>query len=179
MTTTDDTARETISLDRMAFGLGRLISRQREFQRSLYGVAPIALEPGAKMEYLRTQSLALIDELHEALAETGWKPWATSQHVNVESFKGELVDVYLFFLNLMLAVEMNDGELMRLALAKQDKNVARQQQKYDGVSTKCPECKRAYDDVATRCYPPTGTGEFGRCADSGDMVTMRDMKAAV
>jgi hypothetical protein len=111
------------------------------------------MAPEARMEYLRTQSLALTDELHEALAETGWKPWATSNHINRDAYAGEMADTFIFLMNMMLVADITPTELLALVKAKQIKNRQRQDDGYDGVTTKCPGCKRAYDDEAVKCYP--------------------------
>lgn len=129
-----------------------LIIKQREFQqRILGGVAPFDLPDEPKMAYVREQALALLDEVHEALAETGWKSWATSNHINKVAFAGELADVYIFMMNLMLVAGVTPNDLFYLVNRKIDKNHARQDDGYDGVTTKCPGCKRAYDDDAVKC----------------------------
>lgn len=133
--------------------LGMMVRMQREFQCDLLGVAPVNLPDGQKMGYLREQALALIAEVHEALSETGWKSWASSNHVNTEAYKRELVDVWHFFMNLMLVVDMQPSELFSMYLEKNLVNRARQAEGYDGVSTKCPQCHRAYDDIAVNCTP--------------------------
>lgn len=130
---------------------------QRAFQARLHsGVFPADMPQVLRMSYLRTQALALTDELHEALAETGWKPWATSNHLNRDAYAGELADVFIFFMNLMLTADITPSELMDLVKAKQIKNMQRQDDGYDGVATKCPQCKRAYDDDAVSCHPASG-----------------------
>jgi dimeric dUTPase (all-alpha-NTP-PPase superfamily) len=106
-----------------------------------------------RMQAIRDNVLACTDELHEALAETGWKPWASSNHLNVEAFKSELVDAWHFFMNLMLHSGMTADDLYQGYVAKNRKNIQRQAEGYDGVSTKCPGCKRAYDDDAVSCHP--------------------------
>jgi NTP pyrophosphatase (non-canonical NTP hydrolase) len=132
---------------------------QRAFQARLHeGQFPASMSEVDRMEYLRTQSLALTDELHEALAETGWKPWATSNHINRDAYAGELADVFIFFMNLMLVADITPSELLALVKEKQTKNAKRQDDGYDGVTTKCPGCKRAYDDDAVKCFPGSNPG---------------------
>lgn len=126
---------------------------QRDFQARLLGMVPADLPDDKKMEYIREQAYALTDELHEATAETGWKSWATSNHINRDAYKGELADVFIFFMNLMLVAGITPSELLEMVKAKIAKNHKRQDDGYDGVSTKCPSCKRAYDDDAVGCYP--------------------------
>jgi NTP pyrophosphatase (non-canonical NTP hydrolase) len=147
----------TLSLDPV---MTLMLTKQREFQtRILGGVEPSDLSDADKMAYIREQALALMDEVHEAMAETGWKSWATSNHINREAFKGELADVFIFFMSLMLVADIPAHELCQAILAKQIKNIKRQDDGYDGISTKCPGCKRAYDDDAVKCKP-RGETEF-------------------
>lgn len=132
----------------------RMIELQRELQIKAYGKDPAEILDGhERMDFIRWNVLALQDELHEALAETGWKPWAKAQHVNEEAFYGEMVDAWHFFMNLMLVTGMTAERLEQGYLAKRLKNAARQEANYDGVSTKCQLCKRALDDDAVACRP--------------------------
>lgn len=131
----------------------KLYLLQRDFQVRILDAHPKELSPREQMEYLREQSLALIAEVHEALAETGWKSWASSMHINREAFKGELADVFCFFMNLMMVADITPAELMDATTRKIKKNHERQDNAYDGVSTKCSQCKRAYDDDAVECTP--------------------------
>lgn len=146
----------TVTLDPV---FTRLLQAQRKFQERLHGVAPHELEPSARMAYVREQALAMLDEVHEALAETGWKSWATSNHINRLAYVGELADVYIFFMNLMLVADVTTLELANAVSAKQIKNHKRQDDGYDGVTTKCRACKRAYDDDAVKCTPEQDVGD--------------------
>lgn len=141
-----------MTVDPMFSGLYVL---QRDFQaRVLGGRIPLRLDPKAKMAYIREQALAATDEIHEALAETGWKSWASSNHINRDAYAGELADTFIFLMNMMLVSDITPSELMEIVRAKQIKNHKRQDDGYDGVTTKCPGCKRAYDDDAVTCTPP-------------------------
>lgn len=106
-----------------------------------------------RAEFIRWNILALTDELHEALAEVGWKPWATNRDINVDAFLKEMVDAWHFFLNLLLAAASADevrftdrivlGEFFETAYkAKHEVNIKRQLEGYDGKSGKCPTCHR-------------------------------------
>lgn len=108
--------------------------------------------------YLKDQILALTDEAHEALNETGWKPWASSRHVNREEFAGELADILCFLVNLALGVGLTAEDFYRLHQEKALRNIKRQEDKYDGVQGKCPGCKRAIDDLRAKGLP---IGNFG------------------
>lgn len=131
--------------------LGALFLSQAALQREAYGVDPEALSDELRANYIAVNVLALTDELHEALAEVGWKPWATSRHVNREAFLCEMADALHFFINLCLAAGISAVELTAAYAAKETRNRARQQQGYDGVNDKCPQCRRALDDPATTC----------------------------
>lgn len=107
--------------------------------------------PERAVQFIAVQAYALEDEIHEATDEVGWKPWASSNHINEDAFKGELVDAFHFFMNLMGVVDMQPAELLERYELKAAKNLKRQQEGYDGVSTKCPICHRALDDDAVKC----------------------------
>lgn len=140
-----------ITIDPVFSGLYAI---QRDFQARLHlDVFPSDFDPDEKMAYIREQSLGLTDEIHEALAETGWKTWATSNHINRDAYKGELADALRHFMNLMIVADITPAELMDEVRKKQTKTDKRADEGYDGVTTKCPGCKRAYDDEAVRCYP--------------------------
>lgn len=135
--------------------LKQIFERQRYMQEDVYGYDFAGMTDEDRVAFIKDMVLAATDELHEALNEVGWKPWATSQHVNRDAFKGELVDTLHFFVNLCLAGSIDPQELFEGYMAKSQKNVRRQQAGYDGVSGKCPMCRRAYDDEAVQCSPGT------------------------
>lgn len=114
------------------------------------------------IDFIHWNVTALVDEAHELLAEIGWKPWAKSRHINLEAARGEFIDMMHFMGNLALVLGMDDAaEIMRRYHAKHEKNAKRQEDGYDGVSTKCPECKRALDDDAVNCHEdPAHPGYF-------------------
>lgn len=148
-----------------------LYAMQRDFQiRVLGGYQPSSLPDDDKMSYIREQSLALTDEVHEALAETGWKSWASSNHINREAYMGELADTFIFLMNLMLVADITPSELMDVVRAKQRKNHKRQDDGYDGVSTKCPRCKKAYDDTAVECTEAGGAGMHRWCHTAKEFI---------
>lgn len=147
----------------------RLLVRQNDFQTMLHGEGVTGMAPDRLAEYIRVQSLALVAEVIETLDESYWKPWAkrpANEDVipNRERYKGEVTDVFIFLMNLMLAGGMSMMELAEMVSAKQEKNIKRQLDGYDGKQSKCPECKRAYDDNGVQCTPagPDGTGDNSR-----------------
>lgn len=136
--------------------LNLIFERQKKLQEESFGVKLDELSEEARIVFIKDMILAATDELHEALAEVGWKPWATSRHVNREAFVGELVDVLHFIVNLWLAVGATPEEIQDRYQHKADKNAKRQAEGYDGVWGKCPDCKRAYDDAGVMCSAEEG-----------------------
>lgn len=132
--------------------LSEMFELQANLQRETYGAHPgDIVDPIERIQFFKDMKLALQDELHEALAEIGWKPWATSKHFNEEAVQGELVDAMHFFMNLCMAANMTPEMLFEKYQAKRLKNIKRQEEGYDGVSTKCANCGRALDDDAVKC----------------------------
>ena len=133
----------------MSDRLSRLFQAQSDLQKEAYGKRPEQIiDPEERIQFIKDMILAAEDELHEALGEVGWKPWATSRHVNEGAFKGELIDLFHFFMNLCLVVGMGPRELTMGYMTKRQRNIERQLEGYDGVEGKCSHCKRAIDDIA-------------------------------
>ena len=127
------------------------LKAQLELQKNSFGSDPTDLDDEGKVEWIRWNVLALEDELHEALAETGWKPWATSKHVNRAAYISELVDAFHFLMNLMLVVDCSADEFLNKYAEKRKINIKRQEDGYDGITGKCRMCHRAIDDPAVSC----------------------------
>lgn len=149
-----------------------MLKAQLQLQRGSFGADPTKMTPDERAEYIRSNVLALEDELHEALHEVGWKPWATDRSIDHEAFMKEMVDAWHFFMNLMLVgsgVEIaprSDGTMEMEALAqwfgdrymeKREVNADRQAEGYTGTD-KCPACKR---DRATTAIDVPGLHELG------------------
>ena len=149
---------------------------QRDLQLEM---KPVGRDPGdiedpeEKIDFIVYHKTALEAELQEALDEVGWKPWATSRHINRDAFLGELVDAFHFWMNLCLVVNASADEIGALYVAKRNKNIARQQAGYDGVSDKCGGCGRALDDTAVECHAPytadSGNSYRGYCYVKGEV----------
>lgn len=149
--------------------LEEIFDLQRKLQTESFGYDPVTMEGEERTQFIMWNVLALTDELHEALAEVGWKPWATSRHVNETRLQGELVDALHFLVNLCLAAGMSAEDLHEGYLDKRHRNAKRQEEGYDGVSGKCPHCKRALDDVGPSLYQIVRGGKViifcgARCA---------------
>lgn len=135
---------------------------QGDLQRNTYGSHPgDIIDSEERIQFSKDMHIALVDELHEALAEIGWKPWATSNHFNEEAYQGELVDAFHFFMNLCMVGKMTPDMLFDKYKAKRLKNIKRQQEGYDGIAGKCGTCHRALDDDAVQCQEdPEHPGYF-------------------
>jgi dimeric dUTPase (all-alpha-NTP-PPase superfamily) len=152
------TADHTIKIDPMFVTLFTLQARFQ--QRLLNGKMPAELDMDAHAAYVREQALALTDELHEALNEIPWKSWATSAEYNRAAYTEELADVFIFFMNMMLAGDVRPTEIMRTVYDKIHKNMKRQDDGYViNATTKCPGCKRSYDGAGVKCTPPREEGD--------------------
>lgn len=133
--------------------LSRMIDLQRELQIKTYGHDFTSMSTQDRVDFIKENVLALTDELHELLAETSWKPWAKSEFLNEEKAFSELIDAWHFMMNIMIAIApyLDADHTANLFTAsyfqKREVNVQRQEDGYDGQSTKCPNCKRALDDV--------------------------------
>lgn len=118
-----------------------------DLQRSAYDVDPPYLEGDERADFIRWNVLAATDELHEALGEVGWKPWATDRYFNRDAFVGELIDVMHFIANLLVTAGVTGDELSQKYHSKQSRNRYRQEVGYDGVNGKCPTCRRDFEDI--------------------------------
>jgi len=126
-----------------------IFQRQEKLQIDKMGGSPRQMARGERIQFVKDMAYALEDEIHEATAEIGWKPWAASDHFNTEQYNKELIDALHFFVNLMLAGDMTPAMVWRMYVKKNELNRRRQEEGYDGVSTKCSHCKRALDDIGT------------------------------
>jgi dimeric dUTPase (all-alpha-NTP-PPase superfamily) len=142
-----------------------LFAAQRKIQTLAYGKDPYDItDPKERIQFIKDMELALRMELGEMLDETGWKPWATSKHVNEEAGQGELADVLLFFINLCMAFNASPEVIAAKTFEKMQRNLDRQLAGYDGITGKCVRCKRALDDTAVTCYIP-GVNWDGWCGE--------------
>ena len=145
-------------MDRMS----QMLDMQAALQRRYHdGRDPASFSIEDRCSYIQVMVHAAQHELGEAMDEVGWKPWASSRHINRAQFHAEMVDAWHFFMNLMLAGDMDMDDLYRGYMEKNPINHTRITDGYDGVSTKCKCCGRALDDPATEC---TANG----CADPCD-----------
>lgn len=130
--------------------LQRMMDDQSQLQVAMGNMHPSTRSPESQMEYVREMILAAVSELMEALDETGWRTWSSSNHVNRDAYIGEIRDSLQFIMNALSLVECTAEELRDKLAEKHQVNWQRLANGYTGLN-KCPECKRALDDPTTRC----------------------------
>ena len=123
-----------------------------------------------RVKFIAWNVQALVDEAHEALGEVGWKPWASSRHLNAEAVLGEIVDAFHFLMNIGLAAGAElgltpeeTGTLVGVKyFAKRKVNAQRQKDGYDGVTYKCPSCHRDLFEVPRQLLEENGCCSCGK-----------------
>lgn len=132
---------------------GLMLRMQLTLQKqSMKDGDPQKLEEDARAEFMTWNAYALEDEIHEAMSETGWKPWAKSRHINQPAFNKEMVDAFHFFMNLLLAANPDStpeeiaDNFTRDYIAKNAVNANRQAMGYTGLD-KCKQCHRDLNEV--------------------------------
>lgn len=160
--------------------LGELLRLQLELQRRIPDSDPTAMTVAQRVDYVKDMILSCTDELHEALNETTWKRWTkTEPNVHQEHYFKELIDAFHFMLNLFLAAYPDaPPEMLALMIENSYKhkrvvNIARQDNSYDGIATKCPSCKRALEDISlTVIHDDAGKPELVFCGVCGTPLEM-------
>lgn len=108
--------------------LTEMFERQEKLQERL-GTMPFA-DDNARQEFINIQTLALLDEVLEALRETPWKPWKKTQVFAKEEFKEEFIDAFHFLINLSIASGMDSYDVYRRYCIKNKINHKRQDEGY-------------------------------------------------
>lgn len=133
--------------------LGILLESQKALQERTFGHDFANMTTEERVAFIAWNAYALEDEIHEATDEIGWKPWATSKHINRKEFVGEMVDALQFWMNMVLAVGVTEDEILERYKAKREVNVKRQMGGYDGIHGKDPITKRALDEPQQTICP--------------------------
>lgn len=89
-------------------------------------VYKLSNDPDALIEHYRVASLALIDEVAEALHCTPWKPWSKQTTWSWDELHSELVDVFTFVVELCLLAGLDSTALKRGYFKKAKINQERQ-----------------------------------------------------
>lgn len=124
------------------------IELQASLQRAIGVGDPKDLGPTpARMYFVLWNMWALADELHEAMDEMPWKPWATSTRFDRKAVIREIVDAMHFLANILRVVDCTGAELTTEYLRKNLVNLQRQTKGYDGKTGKCGACGRELSDL--------------------------------
>lgn len=150
----------------------RWIDSTYTLQRKVYGhVLPMRHNSAELADYAQVNLFAAIDEIMEMAGEIGWKPWASPRGwIRPQHVMKEAVDVLHFIANVLCAAGISDEEFWEAYRAKQATNTSRQELGYDGVSDKCPGCRRSYDD-GINCAPAVNDDDENKLA----FCTIEDM----
>lgn len=131
-----------------------MLQMQLDLQKNHMGANPQTLTGDAMADFMRWNAFALDDEIHEAMGEVDWKPWAKPKvrGIREEAFLKEMVDAFHFFMNMLLcgfpdSPAVIADKFVKAYIAKNAVNAQRQADGYDGISTKCPNCKRELSEV--------------------------------
>lgn len=77
-------------------------------------------------EWIQKQTLAMLSELAELIAEVNFKWWKNQKEINVDNVREELVDILHFFVGMCNRMGMGSEELYDRYLAKNEENFKRQ-----------------------------------------------------
>lgn len=76
--------------------------------------------------WIQKQTLAMLSELAELIAEVNFKWWKNPKPVNVDNVREELVDILHFFVGMCNRSGMDSKELFERYIAKNEENFKRQ-----------------------------------------------------
>lgn len=121
-----------------AFKLEIMLKMQRDFQKRV-GFDFESMDENETAEYVKEMMLWTSDEMSEALHELkhakGWSKkydsWDDEKtQEQKEKFKNEMVDAFHFFMNILIAVDMDADDLFNRYLDKNKINIERQNNGY-------------------------------------------------
>lgn len=84
------------------------------------------LENIAPEEWIQKQTLAMLSELAELIAEVNFKWWKNPKPVNRDNVREELVDILHFFVGMCNRMGMGSEELFARYVRKNEENFKRQ-----------------------------------------------------
>lgn len=129
-----------------------IFERQRYLMEEVY-----ELSPEAMVDHYRITSLALVDEVMEALHNAPWKPWSKRTEWNLEELQGELVDVFTFLVQLCILAGVGPEDLRKGYFEKSRINQDRQESGMYGADS--PVSRLTQDQIDTLFE----TAELGEC----------------
>ena len=113
-----------------------IFNRQKYLMEEVYRLEHSA---EARIDCYRTTSLALIDEVMEALHHAPWKPWSKRTSWDWDEIHGELVDVFTFFIQLCVLVGLSPEDLEQGYFNKSRVNEYRQKSGTYGLDSMAPK----------------------------------------
>jgi hypothetical protein len=157
--TVDEDGRTLIQKPVAAFDMLRQVFESQAYFQGLLGHEYNDMSTEELIEYLKGQVMALQAETIEALDEMSWKPWTHGEKfVNRDTMLGECADILCFLVNIVLGLGFTSQDFYAAHQEKALRNIKRQEDKYDGVSDKCPTCRRDLNDLKAKNI---STGNFG------------------
>ncbi len=77
-------------------------------------------------EWIQKETLAMMSELSELIDEVNFKWWKNEKEINHENIKGELIDIFHFFMSMCLKAGMTADEVYERYIDKNKENFDRQ-----------------------------------------------------
>lgn len=145
----------------------QIFEHQKYLMEEVY---KLSHDPKAMVEHYRVTSLALIDEVLEALHHAPWKPWSKRTAWEWDELHSELVDVFTFFVQLCQLTGLSAEELERGYFEKAKVNKARQDSGVYGIDSPQP---RISQQQLEKLYE---TAEMGECTTArvGCLIVTQD-----
>lgn len=127
-------------------------------------------DPKAMVDHYRIASLALVDEVMEALHHVPWKPWSKRTEWERDELHEELVDVFTFFVELCQLAGLSPEALEKGYFKKAEVNQARQDSGTYGIEVLGP---RITQRQLERLYE---VAEQGECTSAkvGCLIVTKD-----
>lgn len=120
----------------------KIFDRQRYLMEEVY-----ELSPESMVDHYRITSLALVDEVMEALHNVPWKPWSKQTSWNWERLQEELVDVFTFLVQLCILAGVGPEDLEGGYFEKSQINEDRQESGTYGADNPVPKLSQEQIDA--------------------------------
>lgn len=129
-----------------------IFDRQRYLMEEVYELGPEAM-----VDNYRVASLAIVDEVMEALHHVPWKPWSKHTEWDWEELQEELVDVFAFLVQLCILAGVGPEDLKAKYFQKAQINEDRQKSGTYGLDS------GAYGPSRRQMDALHGVAELGEC----------------
>lgn len=120
----------------------KIFNRQRYLMEEVY-----KLSPEAMVDHYRITSLALIDEVMEALHHAPWKTWSKRTSWDWEGLQEELVDVFTFLVQLCILAGVGPEDLESRYFEKSKINEDRQESGMYGADSQVSKLSQKQIDT--------------------------------